>query len=95
MIRNDKVFVILVQWGTLVGVIIYFWRDIWQIARAVLSGLTQRKPFETFEARLGWLVVVATIPAVIAGVFIKGYLEQLYQAYILISIILMLGGCSC
>lgn len=90
--KTTEVFVILVQWGTLVGVIIYFWKDIWQIAGAVLSGLIHRKPFETFEARLGWLVVVATIPAVIAGVFIKSYLEQLYQMYILISIILMLGG---
>jgi undecaprenyl-diphosphatase len=58
----------------------------------VISGLLHRKPFETFEARLGWLVVVATIPAVIAGVFIKSYLEQLYQMYLLISIVLMLGG---
>jgi undecaprenyl-diphosphatase len=89
---TKEVFVILVQWGTLVGVIIYFWRDIWQIAGAVVSGLSQRKPFETFEARLGWLVILATVPAVMAGVFIKGYLEQLYQAYLLISIILMLGG---
>ncbi len=89
---TKDVFVILVQWGTLVGVVIYFWHDIWQIARGVLSGLAHRQPFETFEARLGWLVILATIPAVIAGVFIKGYLEQLYQAYILISIVLMLGG---
>jgi undecaprenyl-diphosphatase len=89
---TKEVFVILVQWGTLVGVVIYFWRDILQIVRAVFNGLAHRKPFETFEARLGWLVVAATVPAVIAGVFIKSYLEQLYQMYILISIILMLGG---
>jgi undecaprenyl-diphosphatase len=85
-------FDILVQWGTLVGVIIYFWRDILKIIRAVFSGLAHRKPVETFEARLGWLVVVATIPAVIAGVFVKKYLVQLYEMYILISIVLMLGG---
>jgi undecaprenyl-diphosphatase len=89
---TKEVFVILVQWGTLVGVVIYFWRDIWQIAGAVLNGLKHRQPFETFEARLGWLVILATVPAVIAGVFIKTYLEQLYEAYILISIVLMLGG---
>ena len=87
-----EVFIILVQWGTLVGVVVYFWRDIWQITRAVLSGLAKRQPFGTFEARLGWLVIVATVPAVIAGLFIKGYLEQLYAMYALISIILMLGG---
>src|SRR5512135_764469 len=85
------VFDILVQWGTLVGVVIYFWRDIIAIIRAVLTGLLQRKPFATFEARLGWLVVVATIPAVIAGVFIEKYLVQLYQMYLLISIVMMLG----
>jgi undecaprenyl-diphosphatase len=89
---TKEVFVILVQWGTLVGVVVYFWRDIWQIARAVLSGLVKRQPFGTFEAKLGWLVIAATIPAVIAGVFIKGYLEQLYSMYVLISIVLMLGG---
>ncbi|HSD84061.1 MAG TPA: undecaprenyl-diphosphatase UppP [Anaerolineae bacterium] len=86
------VFDILIQWGTLVGVVIYFWRDIWSIARAVIAGLLQRKPFASFEARLGWFVVVATIPAVIAGVFIKGYLAQLYEMYLLISIVLMLAG---
>ncbi len=86
------VFDILVQWGTLVGVVIYFWRDIVAIIRAVLTGLLQRKPFATFEARLGWLVVVATIPAVIAGVFVQKYLTQLYQMYLLISIVMMLGG---
>jgi undecaprenyl-diphosphatase len=89
---TKEVFVILVQWGTLVGVVIYFWRDILQIVRAVFSGLAHRQPFASFEARLGWLVVLATVPAVIAGVFIKSYLEQLYQMYILISIVLMLGG---
>jgi undecaprenyl-diphosphatase len=90
--ETKVVFDILVQWGTLVGVIIYFWHDIVQILRAVFSGLAQRRPFGTFDARLGWLVVVATIPAVLAGVLIKKYLVQLYEMYILISIVLMLGG---
>ncbi len=90
--ETKVVFDILVQWGTLVGVIVYFWRDIVQILRAVFSGLAHRRPFEAFDARLGWLVVVATIPAVIAGVLIKKYLVQLYEMYILISIVLMLGG---
>ncbi len=90
---NTKVvFDILVQWGTLVGVVIYFWHDIWSIAHAVIDGLVHRQPFATFEARLGWLVVVATIPAVVIGVFVEKYLVQLYQMYALISIVLMLGG---
>ena len=86
------VFDVLVQWGTLVGVLIYFRRDIVAIIRAVVNGLLQRKPFGTLEARIGWLVVVATIPAVIAGALFKKYVEQLYSLYIVIAIVLILGG---
>ena len=86
------VFVVLVQWGTLVGVVIYFWHDIWAITRAVIDGLIKRRPFGTFEAKLGWLVVVATVPAVIAGLLLKGSITQIYQMYILISAVMILGG---
>ena len=90
---NAKVvFDILVQWGTLVGVVIYFWRDILSILRAVFGGLSHGKPFDTFEARLGWLVIVATIPAVIAGLFLSKYLVILYGLYLFIAIVMMLGG---
>ena len=86
------VFDVLIQWGTLVGVFAYFWRDIWAIVRAVFTGLLQREPLGTFEAKLGWLVVAATIPAVIIGIFVKQYVVQLYTLYIFIAIVLMLGG---
>jgi undecaprenyl-diphosphatase len=73
------VFDVLVQWGTLIGVVIYFWRDIWAIVRGVVNGLIQRKPFGTFEARLGWFIVLATIPAVLAGLFLKNFFEQFFS----------------
>ena len=86
------VFDVLVQWGTLLGVVIYFWRDIVAIIRAVINGLLQRKPFGTLDARIGWLVVIATIPAIIGGLLFKTYVEQLYSLYIVIAIVLILGG---
>jgi undecaprenyl-diphosphatase len=86
------VFDVLVQWGTLLGVVIYFWRDIVAIIRAVVNGLLQRKPFDTLDARIGWLVVIATIPAIIGGLLFKTYVEQLYSLYIVIAIVLILGG---
>ena len=86
------VFDILVQWGTLIGVIIYFWRDILSIIHAVIDGVLQRRPFASFEARLGWLVIIATIPVIIGGMLLKPYLVQLYQMYLFIAIVLLLGG---
>ena len=72
------VFDVLVQLGTLAAVIVYFWKDLVAIAVAVLTGLARGKPFGTPEARLGWLVVLATIPAVVLGLLFKDFFEAAF-----------------
>lgn len=69
-------FDILVQLGTLVGVVAYYRADLMAVIRGVVDGLKQRKPFATPEARMGWYVVVATIPAVVIGLLIKDIVEE-------------------
>ena len=81
-------FEVLVQWGTLVGVFIYFWRDLWAIARAVLVGLVQRQPLATASARLGWYILLGTIPAVIFGFLLKSVFEAAFAAPIAVMLIL-------
>ena len=69
---------ILLHLGTLVAVITYFWQDIKAIILSLLVGLWNRKPLEGDNAKLGWLIVIATIPAGVIGVGLKGfYLEML------------------
>lgn len=76
--------------GTLLAVLIYFWRDLWQIAQAVLQGLWQKQPFATTEARLGWYIVVGSIPAVVAGLLFNDYLEQTFRTPLSVAILLLL-----
>lgn len=83
-------FEVLVQWGTLVGVFIFFWQDILAIARAVLAGLARRRPLDTFEAKLGWLIVAATIPAVVLGLLFKDYFEAAFAAPVFVGGLLIL-----
>lgn len=83
-------FEVLVQWGTLVGVFIFFWPDIWAIIKGVLLGLRQGRPMATFEARLGWLVVLATIPASVLGLFLKDFFETAFAAPVFAGSLLML-----
>jgi len=84
----EFVFNVLLQLGTTVAVIVYFWKDLLNIARAVITGLLQRQPFATFDARLGWLVVVATIPAVVLGLLLKKYVEGLHQQPVIVAVIM-------
>ncbi len=80
-IPEDQVFVfdVLVQVGTLAAVIIYFWSDLAAIARSMWAGALSRRPFETPEARLGWYVILATIPAGLAGLLLKDQVEAAFS----------------
>jgi undecaprenyl-diphosphatase len=83
-------FEVLVQWGTLVGVFVFFWQDLVDIIKNVIQGLLQGKLLATFEAKLGWLVVAATMPAVILGWFFKDYFEATYDSPALVGGFLIL-----
>lgn len=72
-------FDILVQLGTLGAVCVYLREDLRKICVAVIRGLITRKPLEDPWARKGWLLVVATIPAVVIGLLIKDYIEAVFN----------------
>jgi undecaprenyl-diphosphatase len=61
-------FDVLVQMGTLLAVIIYFAPTLREMLVAVWSGLRSRRPMADPLARLAWLILLATIPAAVAGV---------------------------
>jgi len=73
-------FDVLVQLGTLLAAIIYFRRDLWEILAAVWAGLRSGKPFESPKARLGWFLVLATLPAGILGILIKDLVEAAFHS---------------
>lgn len=73
-------FDVLVQWGTLIAVILYFWKDLVAILKAFFKGLIEKTPFKDPEARLGWYLILATIPAGIAGILIKDQVEAAFSS---------------
>jgi undecaprenyl-diphosphatase len=73
------VFDVLVQWGTLVALVAFYWRDLVAIVRAVILGLARRRPLEDPLARLGWLIAAASVPAAIAGLLFKDAVESAFN----------------
>ncbi|MBN2256710.1 MAG: undecaprenyl-diphosphatase UppP [Anaerolineaceae bacterium] len=74
------IFDVIVQMGTLIAVIIFFWKDIIEIMSAVFRSIQAKPPFKDPQARLGWLVVLATIPAGIIGLLIKPLVESAFDS---------------
>ncbi|RME41645.1 MAG: undecaprenyl-diphosphatase UppP [Caldilineae bacterium] len=80
-----------VHLGTLVAVVVYFWRDIEQIVVGVLKTLRDRN-LDDFYGRLGWLIVVGSIPAAVAGALLESFFERLFGTPALVSIFLLVTG---
>lgn len=83
------VFDVLVQVATLIAVFAYFWHDLVKIIRAFLQGIWQRQPFAEAESRLGWYIILATIPAGLAGLLIKDVVEQAFGSPLMVAIFLL------
>jgi undecaprenyl-diphosphatase len=64
-------FTAVTQLGTEAAVIIYFRRDIWLIIKNWALALVGRIPRDDPEARMGWLVIIGSIPIVILGLLFQ------------------------
>lgn len=68
----------IIQLGTLASILIYFAKDIYNIVIEFFrDNLTQRKSFkkQSLNSRLGWLVIIGTLPVVIIGLGFKDIIE--------------------
>jgi undecaprenyl-diphosphatase len=74
------VFDVLVQVASLVGVFAFFWRDLSEIIQAMFSGIISKQPFAQPAARLGWLLILASIPAGLAGLLLKDQVERAFSS---------------
>jgi undecaprenyl-diphosphatase len=74
------IFDVLVQLGTLLAVIVYFRKDLSIIISSVIRGLVKKQPFSDPSARLGWFLVLATIPAVIFGLLFRNLVEKAFSS---------------
>jgi undecaprenyl-diphosphatase len=65
----------VIQIGTLVAVLWYFWRDVVRILAAMLADLRRGKLATTHDARLGWMIAAGTVPIIVCGVAFKSPIE--------------------
>ena len=68
-------FTAIIQIGTEAAVVVYFWRDIVTIISKWCKALVGKHDRKDPEVRLGWLIIVGSIPIVIIGLLFQDYIE--------------------
>jgi len=72
--------------GTLFAVVLYFWKDWWQL---ITKGLTDVR---SVQGRLFWYLVAASVPGGIAGFLLEKKAETIFRTPLLIAIMLIVIG---
>jgi undecaprenyl-diphosphatase len=85
-------FTAITQIGTETAVLIYFRQDIARIVSAWFRSLTDKSMRGDHDARMGWLVIVGSIPIGVLGVTLKDHIEGPFRDLRLIATTLIVMG---
>ena len=85
-------FDVALHFGTLIAIIVFFWKDIIEIVKNALPGTKSELRDSKFPSNLLWQILLATIPAGIVGFLISDLVEKYLHTPVLIAINLAVFG---
>ena len=89
-------FIATIQLGTELAVVFYFIKDIGRIGSSWLRWSTKPSSIMTSDTKLGWLIIIGTLPVLILGLALRDFIENDVRnlwviAYTLIGFGVLLG----
>lgn len=88
-------FIATIQLGTEAAVLIYFFKDIVRIVKAWFASLFRNSQLNDEvkrDARLGWLIIIGSLPVVLVGLIFKHAIEnQLRNLWVIATMLIVFG----
>lgn len=85
-------FSVMLHIATLLALLVYFRHDWLRLIPAGLAAIRDRSLGGDPDRRLAWLLAVATIPAVIAGIALNDAIETVFRESRLVAVTLVIGA---
>ena len=85
-------FTAITQIGTEMAVLVYFRRDIARIVGQWARALVGRAPGNDPDARMGWQIIIGTIPIGLAGYLAQSYIRSAFRSLPLTAVVLIVFG---
>ena len=85
-------FTAVIQIGTELAVILYFRKDIWRIGSMWLHSLVRPELRGHLDARMGWFIIIGSLPIVVLGVLLKDVIERDFRNLWVIGTMLIVLG---
>ncbi|MCD9198028.1 undecaprenyl-diphosphate phosphatase [Aeromicrobium wangtongii] len=82
----------VVQIGTELAVLLYFWRDIWTIGSGWVRGVFSREARSEPEWRMGWFIIIGSLPIVALGLLLQDAIDREFRnLWVIGSTLIVLG----
>ncbi|MGI6877579.1 undecaprenyl-diphosphate phosphatase [Microbacterium sp. gxy059] len=85
-------FTAITQIGTELAVVVYFWGKIVRIVRQWALSLVGRVPRSDPDARMGWLVILGSVPIGILGFTLQDYIRDTFRNLWVVAAVLIVFG---
>ncbi|GAA2992171.1 undecaprenyl-diphosphatase [Microbacterium terrae] len=85
-------FTAITQLGTEAAVVLFFWRDIVRIVGSWGKSLVGRVPRNDPDAKMGWLIIIGSIPIVVLGLLFQDQIETTFRSLWLVAAMLIFFG---
>ncbi|PCI00470.1 MAG: hypothetical protein COB76_03545 [Alphaproteobacteria bacterium] len=86
----SKIVDIAVHVGTLFAVMLYFWKDLWAVTRGGVHLLSLNT--KTVEAKKAALLIIASVPVIIAGFVLFQFHPTLFDALLVMAWMMLIFG---
>lgn len=80
---------VLLHFATLLALVTVFYRDIGRIIKYFFAGLFLRTARKSNYFKLSLLIIIASVPAAIAGFFLEKYVEDFFSRPLYVAIFLL------
>ena len=89
---NSLAFSVILHLGTLVALLVFFWRDWLRLVPAGLAALRDRSFNGDPDRRLAWLIAATLPPAIAVGILLHDAIESTLRQPALVAAMLVVGS---
>lgn len=82
----------VVQIGTELAVVLYFWHDIWTIGSGWVKGVFSKAKRQEPEWKLGWFIIIGSLPIVVVGLLLQDLIDSEFRNLWVIGTTLIVLG---
>jgi undecaprenyl-diphosphatase len=85
-------FITSLHLGTSIALLIYFWRDWFQVGRTLVVSIRDGEVRKGTNEWVSWLIIIGSVPAGLLGVFLETPLKKVFASPLLAATFLVVNG---